>query len=854
MNRMLASTFSLSAAVLALIGGASAQTPLTAAPVLPSAAIIVRVGFQDADTLYNQGVDAYTKGDIAGAVAKFQAAIAKRPAFTDAHFNLGISLADSGKPEEAIKEFTWVITKTPPAPKGKLADSYHLRGRAYVALKQSDKALADFKQALTVKPDLTEVLLDEAAAYYIGQQYDAAITDYTKYVTANPKADPGIYNNRGLAYLAKSSSSKAEADLRAAIADFDKFVTADPAKNFDGYLNRGDAYAGLKAYDKAIADYTAYLAKKPNDAYALGARARANMEMKKYPDAVKDYTSLTSAAPNDVNARINLGIAQGLAGDSAAAIATFNRVVGNPPKASDKVALSARAQAYVNMQDWTNAVKDYDLLVKLDPKESTAYFNRAVANTKLKNYDKAAADFQAYLQTNPKEPAKAHLGLGTAYMEMKKYPEAVDAFSKYIALDPKDATGLYNRGAAYYNVWNGAGASAKKDPATKGIADLTAYLKTAPTDKKVVADANKLIAEMALDGGYDPKKALDDAIAANPKDPDPLVNRGVYFMKMNPPAYDKAIADFTAAAAISPKDATVLYNRAIAYVGKKDWKNVIADTNAALAIKPDYTDALVTRGDANYNTKTYAAAIADYKQFAALSKDPKDKAYGLSQLANASAANKDFQSAVDAMTQYIAAAPTEPNGLRLRGGYYLTLKKYDEAIKDITDFLAKPPVAGAKPEDVTASKAAGYFIRGVAYVNKEEFEKGGADFEQALATKPDPDYAKQGAQAYGKLAAKTLDADPMKAAGHYAKAIALYDKEIAARGAKPTRDLADAYFNKGVMLEAKYKADESAENLKQAVEAYAKYLEVGKMATPPITDAADVQKQIDALKAKIAEL
>jgi tetratricopeptide (TPR) repeat protein len=53
-----------------------------------------------------------------------------------------------------------------------------------------------------------------------------------------------------------------------------------------------------------------------------------------------------------------------------------------------------RAKAYQMIEDHENAVKDFDMVIKKNPKNAHAHFRRAFSHKALKNYTQAADDFE----------------------------------------------------------------------------------------------------------------------------------------------------------------------------------------------------------------------------------------------------------------------------------------------------------------------------------------------------------------------------------------------------------------------------------------------------------------------------
>ena len=64
------------------------------------------------------------------------------------------------------------------------------RGRAYSAINQHKKALADFDRALMIYPDFSEAYHKRGKAYYHLKNYTAALVDFRKYERMTDKLAP----------------------------------------------------------------------------------------------------------------------------------------------------------------------------------------------------------------------------------------------------------------------------------------------------------------------------------------------------------------------------------------------------------------------------------------------------------------------------------------------------------------------------------------------------------------------------------------------------------------------------------------------------------------------------------------
>jgi len=149
--------------------------PATApSPTLPSHQ-------QNASDYNAQGFDKFTKGDVDGAIADFNQAIALDP---------------------------------------KLAEAYNRRGNANRAKGNTDAAIADYQQAITVDPNYANPHNGLGTFKVVKGDFDGAIADFNQAIALDPKLAKA-YINRGIAKRNKG-------DLDGAVADFKQGVALDP--------------------------------------------------------------------------------------------------------------------------------------------------------------------------------------------------------------------------------------------------------------------------------------------------------------------------------------------------------------------------------------------------------------------------------------------------------------------------------------------------------------------------------------------------------------------------------------------------------------------------------------------------
>src|SRR5262249_47353577 len=113
--------------------------------------------------------------------------------------------------DRAIADFSEAIRLAP-----NYAEAYYNRAHAYRAKKDNDRAIADYSETIRLDPRAANVWYDRANAYLDKDNYDRAIADYTEALRLNPN-DTAALVNRGIAYRDKGQYDQAIEDHDRAI-------------------------------------------------------------------------------------------------------------------------------------------------------------------------------------------------------------------------------------------------------------------------------------------------------------------------------------------------------------------------------------------------------------------------------------------------------------------------------------------------------------------------------------------------------------------------------------------------------------------------------------------------------------
>jgi tetratricopeptide (TPR) repeat protein len=176
-------------------------------------------------------------------------------------------------------------------------DAYRIRAGAYVERAAHNEAIADYSEALRLKPDDGASYFGRGQARLALNQTDGAISDFTQAIRLSGDS-PGLYVARGYAQLVKGNANES-------IADFTVAIRLDP-KNASALNNRGLAYRKKGDLGNAIKDYTAAIGLNPIYALAYNNRGYVFEARGERQAAAADFRRALSLDPTLVGAKEGL--------------------------------------------------------------------------------------------------------------------------------------------------------------------------------------------------------------------------------------------------------------------------------------------------------------------------------------------------------------------------------------------------------------------------------------------------------------------------------------------------------------------------------------------------------------------
>jgi tetratricopeptide (TPR) repeat protein len=235
---------------------------------------------QDPRELSKSAAEKREKGDLDGAIADLDRAIAIQPQSLSLWNERGRYKYEKGDFDGAIADLTKVIEGSG-LPKW-TAQVHELRGFARMAKEDLDGALADLNHAVRLDPDYTVYLSDRAMIHSARADWDAAIADYTKAHEKEPQF------STPLAGRAVARSRKG--DDAGALEDADRALQIEP--DYPQHLaGRAEVHLVALRLDRALADLEKAAGKEPDRKVwsaihlwilrsRLGKRAEADRELR----------------------------------------------------------------------------------------------------------------------------------------------------------------------------------------------------------------------------------------------------------------------------------------------------------------------------------------------------------------------------------------------------------------------------------------------------------------------------------------------------------------------------------------------------------------------------------------------
>ena len=168
-----------------------------------------------------------------------------------------VALQQQGKQDEAIKKWHAVANIAAGSDNDLAARACFSAGYLLIMANSPNDAIADFNQAIILKPDYANAYYNRGAAKAMLRRYNDAIADYDAAIILKP--------NYADAYSSRGALKAALGKHNDAIADHNEAIILKP-NCADAYSNRGYTKAAMGLKDEARKDFKTALGSGAGDA------------------------------------------------------------------------------------------------------------------------------------------------------------------------------------------------------------------------------------------------------------------------------------------------------------------------------------------------------------------------------------------------------------------------------------------------------------------------------------------------------------------------------------------------------------------------------------------------------------
>lgn len=269
---------------------------------------------------------------------------------------------------------------------------FFFRSYCFSRLKDYRSALQNIEKGLSLKPE------KELHAYHSNRAINLLrlnrLDDAMQSIQTSIRMKPEniySYHYRGIIQFLQNRPDEA-------IEDFTRVIQAD-SREYEAYYYRGMNF-GKKGDDKkALMDYSAAIEIRPDYSKAIEERARIYVETGEHEKALEDYRRVLELNPNSVSLLEKKKLVEQALEDSFDSGRKLN--LGNVYYMS--------GLAKISIGNYAGALDDYSKAIKIDPKNSNAYYYRSLVKLKLSETEgsvmkmSALADQEKSLSINPQD-------------------------------------------------------------------------------------------------------------------------------------------------------------------------------------------------------------------------------------------------------------------------------------------------------------------------------------------------------------------------------------------------------------------------------------------------------------------
>jgi len=544
--------------------------------------------------------------------------------------------------------------------------AFYGKGMGYLGLRENENALANFNQAIILKPNEKKYI--QARANLLIQENKLALAEQDlNFLTNNSPED----KETKLLYAKSLVESGKSND---AISIFEELLKSPPV-NPVVFQNLGSLYFQQQNWQNAIDNYSYYLKQSPNDTLSLHNRAQSAEKLKNYTLASQDYTQLAKLSPDNFSYQYGKANSLAKTENFQEALNATNAALTLSPLNPELVLI--RAQLNKTKKDTAQLIQDLESLLKIKPEQWNIKLE--LAQLYLNTGENTAALYQLneFILNDPNN--KEALLLKASILEKTGNSEnAIEAYSTLINVYPdlidarKKRTSLYLTNQLYAQALSDLdfivqnepdNIKAKIDrincrlslkqfgPAEKELQSLgeTGHQPEFPSLYSTLGSVR-----LELNQNKNALQAFQEHLKLFPKDTATL--RIVANLSSETADYLFSVQSYQQLEKYYPQDPEIPRQIALGLVKAGNPAETLPALNRALELNPDQPDLLLLRANLSKDKDDFKQTILDLEKI--IKKNP-DQTHTWLPLARAYVMVKKPNEALTAYEEFLTAFPEE---------------------------------------------------------------------------------------------------------------------------------------------------------------------------------------------------
>jgi tetratricopeptide (TPR) repeat protein len=383
---------------------------------------VIRINPQEAEAYVAIALSMEEKGLWAPAAQNYTEAVRLEPGNLTLRFKMADALKNAQKINEAGEAYKYIAENAKESKEA--GDAFMMLGDIYLQQKKYDDAVRAYQEVVKKQPRNVAAYANLASAYAGAGKFKEELSALQKAVSLKSD-DPTIRFNLGAAY----ERQKMEAE---AIKEYERVLKIN-VDDADAVERLADLALKNKQFGQAIQYYEKLKTKHPRKASIYAGLGFAYGEQKKYRESAQNYENAIKYGAKDSNLYYNLGYAYEKMGMEKKAVVQYEKM---SPITKD--VLNIVAPYYLKEKNCSKAIRYYQRIVDLEPKNADSYSGLGYAHATCGNTDMAINHYKTALKLDA-ENDDAYANLGEAYEKKGMYPEALDAYTKAYRLNPDSA-------------------------------------------------------------------------------------------------------------------------------------------------------------------------------------------------------------------------------------------------------------------------------------------------------------------------------------------------------------------------------------------------------------------------------